>query len=148
MLSENLPIYNIVFELSKASFSYAKNFERPSRIMVGERMVNNSLDMLSCILNANSELASERIKHLNRLKVLLEEMKTLARFCTEMKIISNKQSARFAILLGNIGKQLNGWRKSTLDKITNGINEVNKKAEQDDIDFNDFIENIEKIGQI
>ena len=116
--------------------------------MVGERMVNNSLDMLSCILNANSELASERIKHLNRLKVLLEEMKTLARFCTEMKIISNKQSATFAILLGNIGKQLNGWRKSTLDKITNGINEINKKAEQDDIDFNDFIENIEKIGQI
>lgn len=148
MLSENLPIYNIVFELSKTSFSYAKNFERPSRIMVGERMVNNSLDMLSCILNANSELASERIKHLNRLKVLLEEMKTLARFCTEMKIISNKQSAHFAILLGNIGKQLNGWRKSTLDKITNGINEVNKKAEQDDIDFNDFIENIGKIGQI
>lgn len=83
MLSENLPIYNIVFELSKTSFSYAKNFERPSRIMVGERMVNNSLDMLSCILNANSELASERIKHLNRLKVLLEEMKTLARFCTD-----------------------------------------------------------------
>ena len=74
--------------------------------MVGERMVNNSLDMLSCILNANSELASERIKHLNRLKVLLEEMKTLARFCTEMKIISNKQSAHFAILLGNIGKHL------------------------------------------
>lgn len=87
MLSENLPIYNIVFELSKTSFSYAKNFERPSRIMVGERMVNNSLDMLSCILNANSELASERIKHLNRLKVLLEEIKKLNKMISILMIL-------------------------------------------------------------
>lgn len=131
MLSENLPIYNIVFELAKTSFSYVRNFERPSRIMIGERMVNVSLDMLSCILNANSELASERIVHLNQLKVLLEEMKTLTRFCTEMKIITNKQSAHFAILLGNIGKQLNGWRKSTFDKIANGLEDVSKKIEED-----------------
>ena len=124
MLSENLPIYNIVFELSKTSFSYAKNFERPSRIMVGERMVSDSLEMLSCVLNANSNLAGERVRHLNKYRVLLEEMKTLARFALESKILSNEQASKLAIHLTSVGRQLSGWRNSTIEKMKNsGLSE-------------------------
>lgn len=117
MLSDQLPIYNVTYDLTKTLYTYTKNFNRIDRILIGERMVNNAMDMLSCILNANSHLAEERIIHLNDMKTLIEEMKTLIRFCIEMKIVSSKQSATLATKLANIGKQLTGWRKSTMDKL-------------------------------
>lgn len=140
MLSSELPIYSVTFELSVALYNYTKQFPRPARIMIGERMVNDSLNMLSCILNANSDLASERLVHLNRFKVLVEELKTLCRFCTETKIISNKQASNLAMLIANVGKQLNGWRRSTADKVAAIKKEkgVIAKIEKEDIPYDGY----------
>lgn len=127
MLSDQLPIYNVTYELTKILYTYMKNFNRIDRIVIGEKMVNTSLNMLSCILNANSYLAEERIRHLNKMKSLIEVMKTLIRFGIEMKIFSSSQSAVLTIKLAAIGKQLNGWRKSTIDKINTIYNDKDKE---------------------
>lgn len=144
MLTDRLPIYQSTFELTKYVYTCSKRFERLARIMVGEKMVRVSLDMLDCILNANSEFSEERITHLNRFKVLVEQLKTLCRFCLEMKITNNKQSAQLALLLGNVGKQLTGWRKSTIDKMANRTSaEIEEEKKMIDMTYDEFVKSMD-----
>lgn len=144
MLSDQLPIYNVTFELTKVLYTYVKNFNRVDRILVGEKMVDTSLNMLCCILNANSNEAIERVKHLNKLKTLIEVEKTLFRFCIEKKIFSSRQSSVVTMKLAGIGKQLTGWRKSTIDRINN--NKETKKRENDDIYYKDMQASLEELA--
>lgn len=144
MLSDQLPIYNVTFELTKLLYTYVKNFNRIDRIIIGEKMVNTSMNMLHCILNANSNETIERIKHLNKLKTLIETEKTLFRFCIEKKIFSYRQSSVVTMKLASIGKQLTGWRKSTIDKIDNIKN--SKKEKSDDIYYKDMQASLDELA--
>lgn len=143
MLSEQLPIYHAVFNLSKDLYNAVRHMERVNRIMFGERMTKNVLNMLTCILNANSEIASERIKHLNEFKVLLEEEKALLRFCGETKIFNTKQTSNLSLSLGNISKQLTGWRDSTLSKMENAKNKQLQVAQETFEEIKNATENVE-----
>lgn len=150
MLTEKLPIYQSAFELSKYVYTCVKRFEKTARIMVGERMVEVSLQMLDSILNANSDFSKERIEHLNKFKTQVERMKTLCRFCTEMKITNNKQSSQLAFLLSNVGKQLSGWRKSTIDKMNNRENtNVTEDVEKiEEKSYADFIASMNDLANV
>lgn len=119
MLSEDLPIYKAIYNLAKVIFKYAKNMKRVDRILIGERLNNNALDMLNCVLKANSNVVAQRLVVLKEMKVLMAEIKTYLRFCIENKVLNEKQCANITYLSDKVGKQLSGWIKSTEDRVKN-----------------------------
>lgn len=121
MLSEDLPIYKAIYNLAKVLFKYAKNMKRVDRILIGERLNNNALDMLNCVLKANSSMPANRLAALKEMKVLMIEIRTYLRFCIENKVLNEKQCANITYLSDKVGKQLSGWMKSTEDRVKNGM---------------------------
>ena len=86
-----------------------QGFPRFVRYSVGNRMVDIGMDMVMLIYRANSSY--DKLPVLLELQDKYRMLQMLFRLSVEQRVISERQYARHALLLDQIGRQITGWRQ-------------------------------------
>jgi len=87
----------------------AKNLPRDMKILLGEKLRDESLSVLDMVFKANS--SQDKVPHLDALISSLQIIELLCRLAKDRRYISVGQYAGAIKLTGSIGKQAGGWRK-------------------------------------
>ena len=114
MLVHELPVYVDTFQLVKAIYELGPKYPQAYRYTLGEPLCKAAIELFVPIQLANrAEDSKERIKYLERFFLSYETVKIRLKLSYELKCFSSKQYAILVELMENIGKQVNGWLKSS-----------------------------------
>ena len=111
MVSEELPIYKDTYDLVRLFIDYTGQFPKRFKYTLGERLLTKSLNLFTHIQKAN-RFKENRAKHLDDFLVDFADVKTIVRFCNELRIFSIRQEADSTKLMISIEKQAISWKKT------------------------------------
>lgn len=109
-LHSTLPIYKVTYELSLLAAEITRSFPRDQRGM-GTKIREECLELVVLIYRANS--ATDKVPDLTRLLEHLQVTELLFRLSKDLRLIATKHYAAAIELTSAIGRQANGWRKSS-----------------------------------
>ena len=105
-----LPVYKSTYDLFLTSFKLIKDLRKDYKYTVGEKIKNETLDLMMNIYRANKgEKRKERVR---KAKENIEIVRILFRVLKDLKEISIDNFARANKQIEDVSKQLTGWQKS------------------------------------
>lgn len=110
-ISSTLPIYKETYQLSLLATEITRHMPRDLRRDLGGKIREECFKLVLRIYRANT--AANKVPDLSKLLERLEVVNLLFRLSRDLRAISIAQYARAIELTGSIGKQANGWRKSS-----------------------------------
>ncbi|MFI1770707.1 four helix bundle protein, partial [Thalassobellus citreus] len=93
-------------------FVSTKTFPKEYKYSLGRDMERDVLVLMRCIYRANR--SQEKTVFLNDFLDNFEILKLEIRVCVDLKLVSIKRQSVLASLMNSIGKQVVGWKKSTI----------------------------------
>ena len=106
-----LPIYKVAYDLLGAATDLVKNMPRDYKASIGARIRDECVALVVLIFRAN--IARNKTPYLDELLERLQVTELLLRLSRDKHFVSSKQYAGAIALTDSIGKQANGWRKSS-----------------------------------
>jgi hypothetical protein len=106
-----LPVYKIAYDLLIEIFKRTKLFAREHKYTIGERLKNESLEMIINIYKANKSGKQSRLTYIAKARENIETIRLLLRLTRDLQIVGNKP---FVFLNGKVEEvsvQLVGWQK-------------------------------------
>jgi hypothetical protein len=110
-LHSTLPIYKATYQLLVLATEITRNMPRDFKASMGTKIREECLELVVLIYRANA--AADKVPHLSRLLERLQVAELLFRLSKDLRLIAVKQHAAAMELTQAIGKQANGWRKSS-----------------------------------
>ena len=105
---ENLAVYKSAFDLCVYFEKIVKNFDKGHKFTIGSDLKSKSRQIAMQVIRAN--ISNTKIKDIQELIILIEELKMIVRLCQETNGFSNKNSYGYiSKLLTNITSQANNW---------------------------------------
>jgi hypothetical protein len=108
-LHSSLPIYRDVYALTVLVANLVSNIPRKHKRR-GDKLDDECSELMVLVFRAN--VARNKVPYLSELVERVESLNFMFRLCCDLKIISERQYAQGVALLGGIGRQANGWKKS------------------------------------
>ena len=90
-------------------FKFTTNFSREYKFSLGERLKNETVDMITCIYRANLQL--EKYSYLQTAREHIEIIRLYMRLLKDLGQVGNKKFVDINEQIENISKQLTGWQK-------------------------------------
>jgi hypothetical protein len=106
-----LPIYKVAYDLSIEIFKRTDLFPREYKYTVGERLKNESLDLILQIYKANKSQKQKRLKHIAEARENVETIRLLLRLVKDLQVIGNKPFVFLNSKVEGVSVQLAGWQK-------------------------------------
>lgn len=106
-----LPIYKVAYDLLNLATDMTKNMPRDFKLSLGGKIRDECLALLVLIYRAN--VADDKVPALTALGERVQVAELLIRLCCDKRFISKGKYAKAIFLTDSIGKQANGWRKSS-----------------------------------
>ncbi|QTD36775.1 four helix bundle protein [Polaribacter batillariae] len=109
-LFTSLPVklgYDMLIDIHKIT----KSFAREHKYTLGEKLKEQSLQLLIHIYTANKNKGSKRIDAITQIKEHLEMVCLLWRISKDLHIIGNKVYIKLNINIEELSKQLTAWQK-------------------------------------
>lgn len=110
-LHKDLPIYSAAMKLTCMSSRLVAHMPRNHRAVDGARLVGESREVLKRIRVAN--MSANRVPCIDDLLAKVDDVEIELRLCVELKLISIEAYAQAVELTQSVGKQANGWKKSS-----------------------------------
>ncbi len=110
-LHTQLPIYKVAYDLLDIVTDLVKNMPRDFKQSIGGKIGNECVEIVVLIFRANC--AREKATDLGELIERLQVAELLLRLARDKRLIATGQYARAIELTQSIGKQANGWRRSS-----------------------------------
>ena len=107
---DTLPVYKVSYDLMLLVFDMSSHFTREYKFTLGEKIKNETLELLLNIYRANSK--TEKTVCLEKARENIEVTRILFRLIKDMKLISIKKFINANEHIENISKQLTGWQRS------------------------------------
>jgi len=113
-LSKDLEIYKAADALLAFALRVQTQVPRAYRVAVGQKVCNESVEILLSVARANAARGPSREQHIATLLEQLEGITALLRAShnSALRVISTKAWAESIELTDSIGKQAQGWLKS------------------------------------
>ena len=111
-LYQDLPVFADVYALTQKIFTVTQDFPREYKFTLGSDMKRDALVLLRSIYRINK--ARDKVDHLEAFLDDFELLKLEIRLAADLKLLSLKKQAHFAELTDKIGRQITGWRNSSL----------------------------------
>ncbi|MDP3997305.1 MAG: diversity-generating retroelement protein Avd [bacterium] len=92
-------------------FPHVSKFSRNYKFLLGDRIENLLLDILSNLITANYSIEARR-KNLIEANLKLDHLRILARLCKDLNLLSFKSYQYQAEIIDEIGRQIGGWMRS------------------------------------
>ncbi len=109
MLSD-LIIYQKTYDFMLWLHPVVNKFPKSQRFILGQRIENKTLDIISSMILANAERDKSAI--LKRASVELDELRILIRLSKDLRFINIKKYGFAAEKINEIGRLLSGWTRS------------------------------------
>ena len=106
-----LPVYKASYDLLMEVFETVKHFKREYKYTVGEKLKDETLEMLMNIYRAN--IRREKKETLQKAREHLEVVRLLMRLTKDMKQINISRFVKVNQKIETISKQLTGWQKAS-----------------------------------
>ena len=110
----HLPIYRLTYELLQQVVKSTKEFPREFKFTLGQQLKNEVIEVVVLIYRANS--AHDKSEPIGTLLERLQVVELLIRLCRDMRILPTKAYATLVEMTESIGKQAQGWKRSTENK--------------------------------
>jgi hypothetical protein len=107
----DLKIYKIAYDLLSLSTDITRNIPRDLKAGLGAQVREECLAVLMLIARANA--AKDKGPNLVELLERVQVIELLMRVFKDKRFISIPQYASAILLTSSIGKQANGWKRST-----------------------------------
>jgi four helix bundle protein len=112
-LYTNLPVYKLGYDLLISIYEQTKLFSREHKYTLGERLKNDSLELLINIYKANKSKSDNRQTYIDVARQNAEVLRLLLRVSKDLQVISIKNFSTFNIKIEELSKQLASWHKYT-----------------------------------
>ncbi len=106
---DTLPIYKASYELLVEIFQFTQNFSREFKYTLGERLKNETIDMITNIYRANTQ--QNKFDTLQKARENIELIRLYMRLLKDMKQVGFKKFVDINERIENVSKQLTGWQK-------------------------------------
>ena len=118
-LFSELPVYKLGYDLLIQTYQRTAIFSREYKYTMGERLKNESTDMLLNIYKANKSTQENRGQFIDQARQNVEVIRLLLRLCKDLKVIGMKGFVALNIQVEELSKQLASWQKYTAGVQTN-----------------------------
>ncbi|MBU0682761.1 MAG: four helix bundle protein [Candidatus Omnitrophota bacterium] len=109
-LYNTLPVFKKGYDLLIEIYKMTTGLSREYKYTVGEKLKNETLELLLQIYKANVSRGKEI--HIDSCRESVEVVRLLIRLLHDLRQISIKRMIALNVLIENISKQLSGWKKS------------------------------------
>jgi hypothetical protein len=110
-MHEELPVYKASYDLLLGIFSLTGQFQREYKYTVGERLRNETLDLLALIQRANGR--RDRHLVLREARERVEVIRLFLRLMMDLRQLSLKAFVHINRQVESVSKQLAGWEKAS-----------------------------------
>ena len=107
---EHLPIYKVTYDLLLRIMQVTKNFPREYKYTLGQKLKNETIDLVILIYKANS--AQNKYKHIEAIMERVQLVQLLIRLCHDMRILQRKHYADLADKTDSLARQSQGWLRA------------------------------------
>ena len=90
--------------------SKVESFPRGKKFTLGDRIVNQILDILESLIEA--AYSREKVNILKRTNIRIEKLRYLIRLCVDNKVIAMNSYEYISNEIDHLGKQVGGWIKN------------------------------------
>ena len=108
---EHLPIYKLTYDILLRTLVAIKDFPREYKFTLGEKIKDELIELVVMIYRANS--AINKKQHIESLLERIQAIQLLLRLSHDMKVLSRRNYAALAQMTDGLGKQAQGWLKSS-----------------------------------
>ncbi|WP_300980357.1 four helix bundle protein [Nonlabens sp.] len=112
-LFSELPVYKLGYDLLIQTYQRTAVFSREYKYTLGERLKNETIDMLLNIYKANKSKKENREQFIDQARQNVEVIRLLLRLCKDLKIIGIKGFVALNMQVEELSKQLASWQKYT-----------------------------------
>jgi hypothetical protein len=109
----NLQLYKDVYQLTKLIHRALPKMSRFERFSIGSMLFEKSLHLVDGIITANAVRGKERVDELEKFIGTFGTVEALIRITSDEKILDQRTLAPMYLLVNNISKQANAWKRST-----------------------------------
>jgi hypothetical protein len=106
---DSLPVYKASYVLLVEIFKFTQNFSREYKYTLGERLKNETIDMITDIYRANS--AVQKYDYLQSTRERIEVIRLYLRLLKDLKQVGTEKFVDINERIENVSKQLTGWQK-------------------------------------
>ncbi len=110
MQYDQLPVYKASYDLLIVIFDFVKQFNREYKFTLGEKLKNETLDMIITIYRANS--AEQKANIIQNAREHIEVIRLLIRLTKDLHQINLRKFVSISEKIEEVSKQLTGWQKS------------------------------------
>ena len=108
-LFNNLPVYKASYDLLVEIFKFTEKFSREYKFTLGERLKNETLDMISNIFRANT--AIKKFDLLQNARENIEIIRLYMRLLKDLKQVGLNKFVDINERIEDVSKQLTAWQK-------------------------------------
>jgi four helix bundle protein len=112
-LFTELPVYKLGYDLLLQVYKFTGSFSKEFKYTVGERLKNESLEMLINIYKANKAKTETRMQYIESARKNMEVVRLLLRVVRDLNVIGIKSYVSLNIKVEELSKQLASWQKYT-----------------------------------
>ena len=109
-LYNQLPVYKTSYDLLVKIFEFTKQFTREYKYTIGEKLKNETVDMMSNIYRANSR--REKAPLLEKSRENIEVIRLYLRLLRDLRQVNPRTFVDINQLIESVSKQLTAWHKS------------------------------------
>ena len=107
------PVYKLGYDLLIAIYERTKLFTREYKYTLGEKLKNETLELLINIYKANKSKQATRLQYIENARQNIEVVRLLLRVAKDLKIIGIKGHVALNVQVEELSKQLSLWQKYT-----------------------------------
>jgi len=108
---QHLPIYKQTYDILLRTMVATKNFPREYKFTLGQKLKDELMELIVMIYRANS--ATNKIQHIEWILERIQAIQLLMRVGHDAKILARSHYAALAEMTDNLGRQAQGWLKSS-----------------------------------
>lgn len=105
---EDTEIYRYSHQVSIISINIVKNMDNKFKTTLGDRLVNNCLDLLELV--CDSSKSSDKMEYLENVSVKISKISLLSRLCSDLKLCSFSAQAQLLENLMLVESNASKWR--------------------------------------
>jgi hypothetical protein len=106
---DNLPVYKACYDLLVEIFRFTTGFSREYKYTLGEKLKNETIDLITNIFWANT--AQQKFDILQKARENIEIIRLYMRLLKDLDQVGTKKFVDINERKENVSKQLTGWQK-------------------------------------
>jgi hypothetical protein len=109
-LYSELPVFKASYDLLLDVFNLCRHFSKDFKYTIGEKLKNETVDMMICIYRANKRRDKKEL--LQTAQEHIEVVRLLVRLLKDLQQINLQRFVDMSEKIENVSKQLAGWLKA------------------------------------